>query len=58
MKRKWLWCAASLCLIWAGTVYAESVYFWTDEDGVRHYSNTGIPRDVQEAEERPEEISP
>jgi hypothetical protein len=41
----------------ASPLLADSVYSWTDEDGVRHYSNTGIPSGVQEAEERPEEIS-
>jgi hypothetical protein len=37
---------------------AGSVYFWTDENGVRHYSNSGVPSDVQEADVRPEEVSP
>lgn len=58
MNPKWIGCVALLSLIWAGASFAGSVYFWTDEDGVRHYSNTGLPSDVQEAEVRPEEISP
>lgn len=57
MKTKW----AGVFLVWvmvvATPVLADSVYSWTDEDGVRHYSNTGIPPGVQQAEERPEENS-
>ena len=42
----------------AGPLFADSVYFWTDENGVRHYSNTGVPEGVDEANVRPEEKSP
>jgi hypothetical protein len=41
-----------------GLLYAGSVYFWTDENGVRHYSNAGIPNDVEAADVRPEEVPP
>jgi hypothetical protein len=41
-----------------GLLYAGSVYFWTDENGVRHYSNTGIPNDVEAADVRQEEVPP
>lgn len=59
MKVKWPWFIAILSLtLWVGSLAADSVYFWTDENGIRHYSNTGIPSDIQEAGERPEEISP
>lgn len=58
MKPKWICGLVLLPFLWAGSSSADSVYFWTDEDGVRHYSNTGVPSDVQEADVRPEEISP
>lgn len=47
-----------MSLALAGPLYAGSVYFWTDENGVRHYSNTGLPEEVVEADVRPEESSP
>lgn len=47
-----------MSLALAGPLYAGSVYFWTDENGVRHYSNTGLPDEVVEADVRPEESSP
>lgn len=58
MKTNWV--GASIVMVvmmLAGPLMADSVYFWTDENGVRHYSNTGIPSGVQEAVERPEEFS-
>lgn len=58
MKTTWFCIIASLSLFIAGQLYAGSVYFWTDENGVRHFSNTGVPEDVQEADVRPEESSP
>jgi hypothetical protein len=58
MNTKWVYIIVSLSLFLAGQLYAGSVYFWTDENGVRHFSNTGIPDEVQEAAERPEESSP
>jgi hypothetical protein len=42
----------------AGPLFAGSVYYWTDENGVRHFSNTGVPDGVDEANVRPEEIAP
>jgi hypothetical protein len=45
-------------VVLAGSLYAQSVYRWTDENGVVHYSNTGIPDEVVEADVRPEESSP
>lgn len=58
MKLRWTGTVLLAFLVLAGSLFAGTVYFWTDEDGVRHYSNTGLPGDVQEAQERPEEISP
>jgi len=46
-----------VAMMFAGPLMADSVYTWIDENGVRHYSNTGIPSGVQEATERPEEFS-
>ncbi len=58
MKTKWIGASLVLVMMAAGPLLADSVYFWTDEAGVRHYSNTGIPPGVQESSERPEEFSP
>ena len=58
MKTKWIGASLVLVMMVAGPLFADSVYFWTDENGVRHYSNTGIPSGVQGADERPEEFSP
>ncbi|GEM_PF-2455387 len=57
MNTKWVYVIVALSLFLAGQLYAGSVYFWTDENGVRHFSNTGIPDSVQEADVRPEESS-
>ena len=57
MKMKWIGASLILVMMAASPLFADSVYSWTDEDGVRHYSNTGIPPGVQDADERPEEIS-
>ena len=35
--------AALAILLMTGMSHAETVYFWTDENGVRHFSNTGAP---------------
>lgn len=57
MKTNWIGTSLLLVMMVAGPLCADSVYFWTDENGVRHYSNTGIPSGVQDANERPEEFS-
>lgn len=57
MKIKWVGFAFIAVILLGVPLMADSVYFWTDENGVRHYSNTGIPSGVQEAVERPEEFS-
>jgi len=57
MKNKWVGVSLVLVMMVAAPVLSDSVYSWTDEDGVRHYSNTGIPPGVQQADERPEENS-
>jgi len=57
MKTKWVGVSLVLVMMVATPLLADSVYSWTDEDGVRHYSNTGIPPGVQQADERPEENS-
>ena len=55
MKIRWLIAILFASVFVTGLLYAGSVYFWTDENGVRHYSNTGIPDDVEAADGRPEE---
>jgi hypothetical protein len=57
MKTNWVGTSLLLVMMVAGPLCADSVYFWTDENGIRHYSNTGIPDGVQDANERPEEFS-
>jgi len=56
MKIRWLVAILFASVFISGLLYAGSVYYWTDENGVRHYSNTGIPNDVEAADVRPEEF--
>lgn len=58
MKIRWVLALLLVSLTFAGPLVAGSVYSWTDEDGVRHYSNTGIPDEVVEADVQPEENAP
>lgn len=58
MRITWVLTIILTLLVLAGPLYAGSVYRWTDENGVVHYSNTGIPDEVVEADVRPEETSP
>ena len=55
MKIRWLSVILFASVFVTGQLYAGSVYYWTDDNGVRHYSNTGIPDDVEAADVRPEE---
>ncbi|MDJ0668878.1 MAG: DUF4124 domain-containing protein [Desulfobacterales bacterium] len=48
MKSACVWFMGLLFFLIAGMVQAGTVYYWTDENGVRHFSNTGPPDDVQE----------
>nr|MDJ0810493.1 DUF4124 domain-containing protein [Desulfobacterales bacterium] len=36
----------------------QNVYEWTDENGVRHFSNTGAPADVDEVGTTAEKVAP
>jgi hypothetical protein len=58
MTLKWICTALFLSFLIAGSMEAASVYYWTDENGVRHYSNIGVNDDNQDAEIRFEEIAP
>lgn len=58
MKRVFLWFAGLAILIAAGMVHAGTVYEWTDENGVRHFSNTGAPPDVGSVETTDEKRVP
>jgi hypothetical protein len=54
-------CLAALVaaiLLGASPLTAAELYFWTDENGVRHYSNTGLPDDARQPGTRPEVASP
>jgi hypothetical protein len=35
---------------------AGTIYYWTDENGVRHFTNKGRPEGVEDVGKRPEEI--
>ncbi len=48
MKNPIVWLAALAALWFAGISSAETVYYWTDENGVRHFSNTGAPDGVDD----------
>mgnify|MGYP000175686090 CR=1 FL=1 len=56
MKIRWLIAILFASVFVTALLHAGSVYYWTDENGVRHYSNTGIPNDVEAADVRPEEF--
>jgi len=56
MKIRWFIAILFVSVFITGLLYAGSVYYWTDDNGVRHYSNTGIPNDVEAADVRPEEV--
>ena len=58
MKTIVMWLAALAVLCPAGMSSAETVYYWTDENGVRHFSNTGAPADVEEVGSIAGSISP
>lgn len=58
MNTRWVFPVLLIALALAGLVAAQSVYRWTDENGVVHFSNTGIPDEVVDADVRPEETSP
>ncbi|MCB2168455.1 MAG: DUF4124 domain-containing protein [Deltaproteobacteria bacterium] len=55
MKIRWLSIILFASVLVTGQLYAGSVYYWTDDNGVRHYSNTGIPDDVEAVDVQPEE---
>lgn len=57
MKSAILWLMGLSILVTAGTVYAGTVYQWTDENGVRHFSNTAPPDNVEEVEKTAEKRS-
>ena len=48
MKNPFVWLAALAVICFASISSAETVYYWTDENGVRHFSNTGAPPDVED----------
>ncbi|MBC2736515.1 MAG: DUF4124 domain-containing protein [Desulfobacteraceae bacterium] len=56
MKIRWFIAILFVSVFVTGLLHAGSVYYWTDDNGVRHYSNTGIPNDVEAADVRPEEV--
>ena len=49
--------ATGLLIVLAGLPLSAGVYYWTDEKGVKHYSNVAPPESVQEIQ-RVEEIPP
>ncbi|MFZ7128575.1 MAG: DUF4124 domain-containing protein [Desulfobacterales bacterium] len=49
--------ALALLTLMIAPAPAAEIYFWVDEHGVRHYSNTGIPDHVQKVEVNPEDVS-
>ncbi len=58
MKSAFVWLSALIVLFAAGMLHAQNVYEWTDENGVRHFSNTGAPTDVDEVGTTTEQITP
>lgn len=58
MKSAFVWLAALIVLFSTGMLNAQNVYEWTDENGVRHFSNTGAPADVDEVGTTAEKVAP
>ncbi len=58
MKSAFMWLAALIILFSTGMLNAQNVYEWTDENGVRHFSNTGAPADVDEVDTTAEKVTP
>lgn len=48
---RWSWTIIVICLIFAGGVGADSVYSWTDENGVRVFSDTPPDASVKDLTE-------
>ena len=46
-----------LVLLLTGTVQAGTLYYWTDENGVRHFSNTGPPQDARDVGTKAETVT-
>jgi hypothetical protein len=46
-----------LLTLLAAASAASNIYYWTDENGVRHFSNAGIPEGVDDLEEAPEQVT-
>ncbi len=57
MKAALTWIMGLLVLLSASMVQAGTVYYWTDEKGVRHFSNTGPPQDAQDVGTQAETVS-
>jgi hypothetical protein len=58
MKLVNLWFTGLAVLLITGLVQAGTVYQWTDENGVRHFSNTGAPDDAAGVNTTAEQSSP
>ena len=58
MKSAFMWLAALIVLFSTGILNAQNVYEWTDENGVRHFSNTGAPPDAEAVGTTAEKITP
>ncbi|MBW2168970.1 MAG: DUF4124 domain-containing protein [Deltaproteobacteria bacterium] len=49
MKKFWIYLAFIMCLFVSSLLNAQ-IYSWTDENGVKHYSNIPPTRNVEEIE--------
>ena len=58
MKLANLWFIGLAVFLITGLVQAGTVYQWTDENGVRHFSNTGAPDDAKGVNTTAEQVSP
>ncbi len=58
MKSAFMWLAALIVLFSTGILNAQTVYEWTDENGVRHFSNTGAPPDAEAVGTTAEKVAP
>jgi len=47
MHRKIVFSFTALFILFGSTVFADTIYTWTDADGVKRYSNSQPPEDVE-----------
>lgn len=58
MKGRQVWLLLLLLCMGSSVGFAGKIYYWTDENGVRHFSNQGRPEGVEDVGKKPEVTRP